>query len=612
MPHRPRLFKGLSPAPWLAPTVLIIFAVVAFPAGYAIWLSFMDVNKIGQIKGFVGFENYVRLFHEPMFGHVVGNTLTWLLIVVAATMVCSLALATFMNAGPKGERFLRFALIVPWAAALVMTSTVWRFILEGRSGQLNRLLNDLGIINGYPDWFKDPATAFASVMVVGVITSMPFTTYVLLGGLKAVPVDFIEAARIDGASAWQIWTRVTLPTIRPTVFVALVLNVLHVFNAFTIIWVITGGSAGNVADTTVTWLYKIAFTVHLDMGKAAALGTLNFIFLVLIVLLYLWLSKPLDDDRRVAGRGLLRRWTESVSEAVTRASVAMRRVLLPTTSWLGRVLRPLRSPASTLLVLLLSLFFLAPYLVMLLASLKTREDLWAMPATYLPSEWMWSNYVEVWQQIDLALYFRVSLTIAVLTTVLVVIVALPAAYIVTRAHFRGRNAFLTLILATQMLPGVAIVIGIYREAVLLDALGEYWFIVLVGTAFNLAFAVWILIASMSAIPLELDEAAMIDGLGRLGILIRVVFPLLGGGLVTVVVYTFLGVWNEFLLAMTVFNKPSEDRVVLTVGLNKFVGVFETNYQYLFAGSMMAIIPAVILFSLIQRRLIGGLTAGAVK
>lgn len=608
-----RLRRSLTPVGWIAPTVLIILAVIAFPAGYAIWLSFMRTNQIGQIKGFTGFDNYVALFQEPVFAHVAANTMTWLVVVVAATMVCSLALATFMNAQPPGERFLRFALIVPWAAALVMTSIVWRFILEGRSGLLNRMLNDLGIISGYPDWFKDPSTAFISVMVVGVVTSIPFTTYVLLGGLKAVPDEMREAASIDGAGAWRTWMSIVLPAIRPTVFVAMVLNILHVFNAFTIIWVITGASAGNVADTTITWLYKIAFTVHLDMGKASALGVLNFIFLIIVILGYMAISRPLGDDGAPSPSA---RWIrdarDGIDDVLIRVSLAMRRVFAGVAPVWSAVMRRLSAPLSALTVVLVGSFFLAPYGVMFLSSLKTTNDLWSMPANYLPTEWRWANYADVWSKIELGEYFRVSLTVALLTTLLVVLVALPAAYIVSRLRFRGRTAFLGLILVTQMLPGVAVVIGIYREAVLLNALGEYWFIILVYTAFNLAFAVWLLYANIAAIPVELDEAATIDGLGRVRILLQVILPLISGGLVTVIVYTFIGAWNEFLLALTVFNDPGQDRVVLTVGINRFVGVFETNYQYLFAASLMAIVPAVILFLLIERRLVGGLTAGAVK
>ncbi|MBN9139271.1 MAG: ABC transporter permease subunit [Micrococcales bacterium] len=608
-----RLRDALAPVPWIAPTIILVLGVIAFPAGYAVYLSFVGVNRIGQITGFAGFDNYVRLFREPMFGHIILNTGTWLVVVVAVTMVCSIAIAALLSGRGWGRRVLRFALIVPWAAALVMTSLVWRFILEGRSGMLNRVLNDLGLIDGYPDWFRDPTTAFGAVMVVGIITSIPFTSFVLLGGLMTVPNELVEAARVDGASSWAIWWRVKLPAIRSTIFVAMVLNLLHVFNAFTVIWVITGAGAGNFADTTITWMYKIAFVTQLDTSEAAALGVLNVIFLVALILVYLRVAQPTESDAPstpVASR--IRDVVGVVDDLLVRAGLRIGRTLRPLRQFIAPLARRAAGPAGNVVALFLGAFFLAPYLVMFLASLKTTNELWSMPATYLPGEWRWSNYVDVFTKIPLADYFRVSLTVALASTALILLVAIPAAYAASRLRFRGRTAFLGLILVTQMFPGIALIIGLYQEALLLDAIGEYWFIIVIDTSFNLAFAVWILFANISAVPVELDEAARLDGLGRFGVLIRVVLPLIGGGLVTVAIFSFIGVWNEFMLALTVFNDPAQNRVVLTVGIQKFVGVFETNYQYLFAASLMAIIPAVILFALIERRLVGGLTAGSLK
>ncbi|MGF3056428.1 ABC transporter permease subunit [Microbacterium sp. YY-01] len=613
-PKLQRIRAAVASIPWITPTVLLIMAIVAFPAAYSVYLSFVKVNRIGQIAGFAGWSNYLRLFNEAMFGHIMLNTALWLVVVVVGTMVVSLALASLLNGTGWGRQFLRFSLIVPWAAALVMTSLVWRFILEGRSGVLNRVLNDLGLISGYPDWYKDPTTAFASVMVVGIITSIPFTTFVILGGLKTVPAELVEAARVDGASAWSIWRRITIPSIRPTIFVAMVLNLLHVFNAFTVIWVITGAGAGNVADTTITWMYKIAFVTQLDTGEAAALGVLNVIFLVALILIYMRWASPIETDKDRTSRLALRAraMAETVDDALISLGVKVTRIFAPLGRSLTRLIHAISKPVANTVSVIIGVFFLAPYLVMFLSSLKTTNELWSMPATYLPDRWMWSNYVEVFTQIPLADYFRVSLTVALASTALVLLVAVPAAYAASRLRFRGRTAFLGLILVTQMFPGIALIIGLYQEALLLNAIGEYWFIIVVNTAFNLAFAVWILFANLSAIPLELDEAATLDGLGRFGTLVRILLPLISGGLVTVAIFSFIGVWNEFMIALTIFNQPGEGRVVLTVGIQRFVGVFETNYQYLFAASLMAIIPAVILFALIQRRLVGGLTAGSLK
>ncbi|MFI6928128.1 ABC transporter permease subunit [Nonomuraea spiralis] len=608
------LWERTVPWRWLTPSTLLIAGVVGFPALYMVWMSFLDISRIGQVRGMAGLDNYARLLKEDALGPVVGNTLLWLVIVVGLTMLLSLALAQFLSKPFFGRKFVRLALVVPWATSLVMTATVWRFIYEGGNGLLNRLLMDLSIISAPVDWYKDPATALYAIMAVGIITSMPFTTYVLLSGLQTVPHDVLEAARMDGASAWATWRRVTLPILRPSLMIALVLNMLHVFNAFTVIWVIMGKTAGNHADTTVTWLYKIAFTAQLDSGEAAALGVLNVAFLLLLILAFVLVLRPYRNPAAEPAKEESAGGESSVEEPPTVAprvpapAGRSRPVLVRAGRGWARV-RPVVLPIIGFAV---ALFFLAPYAAMLFGSLKTDAELFAVPADYLPKSWAWSNYADVWRRIPLADYFRVSLTVALASTALVLVVAAPAAYVLARFRFRGRTAFLSVILVTQMFPAVALLIGLYRQAVFVDGVNSYFVIIAINSAFNLAFAVWILHAHFGAIPEEIDEAAMMDGLGKFRIMLRMILPLAAPGLVTVMIFTFIQVWNEFVIALTLFNDPAGGRVPLTVGVQQFIGLYETNYQYLFAAALMAIVPAVILFALIEKHLVSGLTAGSTK
>ncbi|MGP3936976.1 ABC transporter permease [Nonomuraea sp. KM88] len=616
------LWRRTVPWRWLTPSTVLIAGVIGFPALYMVWMSFLDISRIGLVTGMAGLDNYARLLGEDALSLVVGNTLLWLVIVVGLTMLLSLALAQFLAKDFFGRKFVRLALVVPWATSLVMTATVWRFIYEGGNGLLNRMLMDLSIISAPVDWYKDPATALYSVMAVGIITSMPFTTYVLLSGLQTVPHDVLEAARIDGASAWATWRRVTLPILRPSIMIALVLNMLHVFNAFTVIWVIMGKTAGNHADTTVTWLYKIAFTAQLDAGEAAALGVLNVAFLLLLILAFVLVLRP---HRNPSASSEPSAPSPAVPEPAPVASQVGPPAGLPRSpepgrrsgrpaalARAGRGWRRIRPVVLPLIGFAVALFFIAPYAAMLFGSLKTDAELFAVPANYLPETWAWSNYADVWRRIPLADFFRVSLTIALASTALVLVLAAPAAYVLARMRFRGRTAFLSVILVTQMFPAVALLIGLYRQAVFVDGINSYGVIIAINSAFNLAFAVWILHAHFSAIPVEIDEAAMMDGLGKFWIMLRMILPLAAPGLVTVMIFTFIQVWNEFVIALTLFNDPAGGRVPLTVGVQQFIGLYETNYQYLFAAALMAIVPAVILFAFIEKHLVSGLTAGSTK
>jgi multiple sugar transport system permease protein len=257
---------------------------------------------------------------------------------------------------------------------------------------------------------------------------------------------------------------------------------------------------------------------------------------------------------------------------------------------------------------LVGLAFVAPYLEMLVTALKPEHEL--MRSSYLPTKWEWSNFVDVWRAAPIWQNMKVSLLVAGAATIVTLLCGLPAAYYTARNRFRGRNAFLLLILITQMFAPTALVIGIYREMVALNLTDTLLSLILVNAAFNLPFCVWILHGYFASIPKELEEAAFLDGAGRIKALVRVTLPISMPGVVTAVVYTFIGAWNEYIVALTITSSPN--RQPLTVAIPSFVTQYQEHWQYLFATSLIAIVPVVILFVFIERYLIGGLTAGSIK
>jgi multiple sugar transport system permease protein len=628
------LRAALDPVPWIAPSLLLILLVIAFPAVEMVRSSFLRITQTGLATGGNGLGNYQRLLREPALPEVLWHTVLWVVLVVGVTVLVSLPLAQLLDKRFAGRRLVRLALLLPWAASLVMTATVWRYIYEGAYGPLNRVLMDLGLLDQPVEWYKDTRFAFWALIVIGIVVSVPFTTYVFLAGLQTIPGELHEAARIDGAGPWQAWRRVTLPLLRPSLLVAVVLNTIYVFNSFPIIWIITGKIPGYDTDTAITFMYKVAFGPgpQLDAGEAAALAVLNVLFLLVVVTVYLRNVTWDETEVSVATEreGILGRLARPVVRLLRGAAAALRpagRAAAPALGTAGRAIgaawRPLRPAGLTAAGVLVALFFLAPYAVMLLGALRSDQDLFSVPARYLPARWEWSNLVDVWSQVPLLAYLRATLVIAGVTTLIVLVVALPAAWFAARHRFRGRNLFLYLILATQMFAPVALVVGLYREYTLVDtvmanlglglrATYSYWAIILVYSAFNLAFAVWILSGYFRSIPREIEEAALIDGLGRLRVLLRVVLPLAKPGVVTALIFTFIQVWNEFVVALTLFNDPGRDRQTLTVGIQQFVGLYETRYQYLFVASLIGIVPVLVLFATIERYLMGGLTAGSVK
>jgi len=242
----------------------------------------------GLYQGAVGASNYVRLVQHEALPAVVVSTVIWVVTVVVVTVVVSLGLAQLLSEEFPGRRLVRWALIVPWAASLVMTAKLFAWIYDYYFGILNRVLVSLRLVAAPVDWLGNDATVMAAMIVVGIFVSLPFTTYVVLAGLAAIPPDVYEAAWVDGASAWRAYRTVTLPLLRPALLVAVVLNVIYVFNSFPIVWTLNDRNPGFAHDTMITYMYKVAFRSSLrDVGMAAALGVVNVLVILLAVLLYL-------------------------------------------------------------------------------------------------------------------------------------------------------------------------------------------------------------------------------------------------------------------------------------------------------------------------------------
>jgi len=262
--------------------------------------------------------------------------------------------------------------------------------------------------------------------------------------------------------------------------------------------------------------------------------------------------------------------------------------------------------------LVVALFFILPYLIMFFGSVKTQAQIRSVTPTYFPREWHWENYLTMWSTPETPLFHNLvsTIVISVCATILVLFVSLPAAYYTARYRFPGRLVFLFLVIVTQMLQPAVLTSGLFRQFFAMGLIDTWTAMILINAAFNLAFAVWIMHAFFAGVPREVDEAAQIDGAGRFTVLFRINLPLVWPGIVTAVVFTFVACWNEFAASLVILQ--TADNQPLSVALTKFVGQYATSGQYVFAVSVVAVVPVVVLFMLIEKRLVGGLTAGSVK
>lgn len=278
--------RALTPLLWIGPALVLIGAIVLWPAVEMVMTSMKEITSTGLSKRWVGFDNYEAVLNEPALVPVLLRTVVWVVGVVVVTMALGLALAQLLNARFPGRKLVRWALIVPWAASVVMTAIAWRWILDFFYGIFNRIGTDLGLIEGPQDWLGEPGWAFVWLMWVAVFVSLPFTTYVILAGLQTVPGDVYEAAQIDGASRWRTYWSIVFPLLRPALLVATVINVINVFNSFPIIWAMTQGGPGYDTDTTTTFMYKLA-KLDKEIGMSASMAVMNFVMIIVMVLFYL-------------------------------------------------------------------------------------------------------------------------------------------------------------------------------------------------------------------------------------------------------------------------------------------------------------------------------------
>ena len=273
---------------WLGPALILILGVVIYPAITLVATSFNRYSIIGLRIGPAGFQNYINFLTSPDLAQVVWNTVIWVACVVLLTILISLGLAQFLSKEFFGRRIVRWAVIVPWASALVISSQLFRLMFDYYHGIINQVLMSIGILKQPVDWLGNPQFTMPSMIAVGVFVSIPFTAYLFVAGLSAIPTDVYEAARIDGSSAWNTYRLITLPLLRPAILIGVVLNMIYVFNSFPINWILNGSNPGFGNDTLITYMYKLAFkSAEHDVGESAAAGIFNVFIILIAVGIYL-------------------------------------------------------------------------------------------------------------------------------------------------------------------------------------------------------------------------------------------------------------------------------------------------------------------------------------
>lgn len=268
----------------LSPALVVIALVAAYPIGYAIWLSLTEYSvRVPGKWRFVGFDNYTEAFGSTEFWEAVKNTFLFTGISVTLELAIGLGMALAMHEAFKGRGLLRTVVLVPWAVLTIVSAITWRTLFEPQLGLAPQIFEAIGIAEGVV-WLGQEGYAMAVMVLADVWKTAPFMALLLLAGLQVIPDDVYDAAKVDGATAWQRFRSITIPLLMPAILVALIFRTLDALRIFDLPYVLTGGSNGT---TTLSLIAHQELTANRLIGYGSALSVLTFVIVMAVSFLYI-------------------------------------------------------------------------------------------------------------------------------------------------------------------------------------------------------------------------------------------------------------------------------------------------------------------------------------
>lgn len=286
--NRRKLANALAFLGFTAPNFILLAVFTFWPIAYSLYLSFYRWNMIAPVKTFVRLENYRRILEDPIFWQVLRNTTVLAGGTVFIKLSIALFLAVLLNQKIKGRNAYRAIIFSPTFTTSVAIAMVWSWILDPYYGLLKLPLQWVGLRS--PNWLLDPNWALPGVMIVVIWAGIGYDMVIFLAGLQAIPIDLYEVARVDGATRWDLFWRITFPLLSPTTFFLLIISIIGAFKAFDIVAVMTGGGPLNSSNVYVYYLYQNAFR-WFKAGYASALAVVLFLIIMVITVIQVRLSR---------------------------------------------------------------------------------------------------------------------------------------------------------------------------------------------------------------------------------------------------------------------------------------------------------------------------------
>ena len=284
--------KQWEPFAFASPSLVLIALVIVFPLVYSFWLSLQNFDlSVGPEKEFVGAANYVEaLFQDRRFLGSIWNTAMIIAPALALELLLGLGLALLLARLGRGRAIVTALMAISAMVSPVMAAMAWRMMLGVKYGAINNLGRQLGILDVYFDWFASPARSIMTVVLVDVWHNTPFMMLVLLAGLQSIPQELYEAARADGATPWRSFWSITLPLLKFTMAVGLMIRLIDLTKLFGLIYILTFGGPGSSTETVAFTTYIVGFK-DFRMGYAAALSYVIVGGVLVLTLAFMWVQR---------------------------------------------------------------------------------------------------------------------------------------------------------------------------------------------------------------------------------------------------------------------------------------------------------------------------------
>lgn len=617
---------------FVLPMLALMIGLVLWPFINAILMSMTALNFITGETSNVGFRNYQRLLSNSDYLLSMRNTISFTFWSMLIKLVTGMTIALILHSRLPYRNLMSAIMLLPWIVPEIVTALAWKSIYDPLFGGLNPILQGAGLIDRSLGWLSDPQMAMGSVIAVNVWKGIPFYTLLLLAGLKAIDNEQLEAAEVDGASAVQRFRHVTLPGLRYVLIVVLLLSFISTFNQFGLIFLMTGGGPSGATRLYSILAYEKAIG-SLQYGPGAAIA----LSVAPLMALLIWaLAKFLRHDERGSARGsgrpgigarigalagrfwgwfldmiflpidLVVRGIEKVFNAIAGALRGTKDGQVFTIEQRSRIQMYLR----LLALLPIAIFVLFPFYWVLVTSFKTTPQISARTSIFWPDPITFEQFRSLLQDTPFLVWFGNSVLVGVVSTAISVVFAALAAYALSRLKFLGAGLMTSAVLVVYLLPGTLLFIPLYQILSDIGLINTYGSLFATYPTFLMPFATWVLIGYFRTIPVELEEAAMMDGASRLYAFWKITLPLAAPALLSVALFAFTTAWNEFLFAFVFIY--SESLRTLPIGLLSLVVGDILPWGKLMAASLLTAIPVAALYMYTQRYLVEGLTVGAVK